>query len=303
MVEVLEAGRARVSQELTSPKIDSTNFLSQILELLPNNSHILTFSQLGARNDLRLNGSIRGVLPIGPDGVPAFDTLEPSPLSNSEMIISYNYTLDHQGIAADVSCSHEPICNVAVVALVPNSSVALQYQANCTKLGGSEVYLTPFRSPNANNSLVYWPCQSAPNGTPVPSYSIYMCGRNFYKTQIGNITCTVSPQTAIFPVKFQSTSGIFSAREPRTFSPIAVSTIINDSLVALGSVIAEGQNFQANLVAQSVITFAVKSFNLPPYEPSPQYLQLFERMIQGILEYEVCPVDNFHFIYPLIVVP
>ena len=304
MVEVLEAGRARVSRKLTSPKIDSTNFLSQILELLSNNSHILTFSQLGARNDLRLNSSIRGILPIGPDGVPAFDTLEPSPLSNSEIITSYNYTLDHQGIAADVSCSYEPLCNVAVTALVPNSSVALQYQANCTKLGGTEVSAdaTPFRSTNSNSTLVYWPCQSAPNGTPVPSYSIYMCGRNFYETPIGNITCTVSPQAAIFPVKFQSTSGIFSACEARTLSPIAVSTIISDSLVALGTVIADSQNFQANLIAESVITLAVKSFNLPPYA-SPVYLRLFERMIQGILKYEVCPVDDFHFIYLLIVVP
>jgi len=282
-----------------------TDSLPQILELLSNNAHILTFSQLSARNDLRLNGSIRGVLPIGPDGVLAFDTLEPSPLSNSEIIISYNYTLDHQGIAADVSCSYEPICNVAVTALVPNSSVALEYQANCTKLGGTEVSAdaTPFRSTNANSTLVYWPCQSAPNETQVPSYSIYMCGRHFYDTPIGNITCTVSPQTAVFPVKFQSTSGFFSPREPRAFSPIAVSTIINDSLVALGSIIAEGQNFQANLIAESVITLAVKSFGLPPYESSPQYLRLFERMIQGILEYEVCPVDNFHFIYLLIVVP
>jgi len=130
-----------------------------------------------------------------------------------------------------------------------------------------------------------------------------MCGRNFYKSPIGNITCTVSPQTAIFPVKFQSISGIFSTREPRTFSPIAVSTIVNDSLAALGAVIADSQSFQANLIAESVITLAVKSFNLPPYEPSPVYLRLFERMIQGILEYEVCPVDNFHFICPLIVVP
>jgi len=286
-----------------------TNSLTQILELCPNNSsHILTFRQLGARHELRLNGSIRGVLPIGPDGVPAFDTLEPSPLSNPKInggIISYNYTLDHQGIAADVSCSYEPICNVVVTALVPNSSVALEYKANRASLGGTEILadVTAFRSPNANSSLVYWPCQSVSNETRVPSYSIYMCGRNSYRTQIGNITCTVSPQTAVFLVTFQSPLGIFSPREPRAFSPIAVSTITNDSLVALGAVIADSQNFQANLVAESVITFVVKSFGLPPDEPSPRYLQLFERMIQGILEYEVCPVDNFHFIYILIVVP
>ena len=218
---------------------------------------------------------------------------------------SYNYTLNHQGLAVNVSCRYEPTCSVGVKALVPNSPLAVEYSANCTEFGGSEVSpdATPLRSVNGNSTLVYWPCQSESNETEVPSYSIYMCGRNFYKTLIGSMTCTVSPRTAIFPVMYQSTSGIFSAHEPSAPSPIAVSTIINDSLIGLGAVVAEGQNFQANLVAESVITLAVKSFALPPYEPSPQYLRLFERMIQGILEYEVRPVDNVHFIYLLIVVP
>ena len=243
-------------------------------------------------------------MPIGPDGVPAFDMLKPSPLSDPEInggIISYNYTLDHQGIAADVSCSHEPICNVAVTALVPNSSVVLQYSASCASLGGTEISAdaTPLRSPNTNSTLVYWPCRSASNGT-LPSYSIYMCGRHFYQTPIGNITCTVSPQTAIFPVTFQSTSGVFSTHAPRAFSPIAVSTIIDDSLLGLGNVIADGQNFQTNLIVESINTFAVKSFGLRQYESSPQFLRLLERMIQGILEYEVCPVNSFHFIYLIV---
>jgi len=60
---------------------------------------------------------------------------------------------------------------------------------------------------------------------------------------------------------------------------------------------ADGQNFQANPVAESVITFAVE-----PRQPTPPYLRLFEQMFQGI---EVCPINNFHFrvIHLLIVVP
>ena len=169
-----------------------TNLLSQILELHAGNSQGFTFSQLGARDGLHFLGSIRGVLPIGPNGVPAFDTLNPSPLANTEAkggIISYNYTLAHQGLAVNVSCSYAPTCNVEVRALVPNSTVALDYSANCTQLGGSEVSpdATPLRSVNGNSTLVYWPCQAGKE-TQVPSYSIYMCGRNFYKTPIGNMT-------------------------------------------------------------------------------------------------------------------
>ena len=288
-----------------------TNLPSQILELRANNSQGFTFSQLGASDGLHFLGSIRGVLPIGPNGVPAFDTLKPSPLTNTETksgIISYNYTLAHQGLALDVSCRYAPTCVIKVGALVPNSSVALNYNASCAGPGEAQVSpdgvnVTSLRSLNGNSTLVYWPCQSASNETEVPSYSIYMCGRNFYKTPIANMTCTVSPQTAIFPVTYQSTSGIFSTREASALSPIAVSTVINDSLVGLGGVISEGQSFQANLVAESVITFAVKSFGQEPYQQSDQYLRLFERMIKGILEYEVRPVDNVHFVYFLIVVP
>jgi hypothetical protein len=46
---------------------------------------------------------------------------------------------------------------------------------------------------------------------------------------------------------------------------------------------------QANLVAESVITYGVKNFNLPPYNQNPEYLRLYEAMIQGILDYEVRP--------------
>ena len=276
-----------------------------MLELHSNNPQSLTFGQRGAQDGLHFLGSTRGVLPVGPDYIPAFDTLKSSLLSNlkiKEVISSYNYTLNHQGLAVNVSCSYDPICNVAVTALVLNSSVALQYQANCTQFGGSEVSAdaTPFRSDNSNSSLVYWPCQSARDGTQVPSHSIYMCGRNFYQTPIGNITCTVSTQTAIFPVMYRSTTGIFSTHEPRAFSPIAVSTIINDPLVGLGNIISGSQNSRANAIAEQVINFAFTFFGLSPYEPSPQIWRLFERMIQGMLEYEVCSVNSSHFIYLII---
>ena len=118
-----------------------------------------------------------------------------------------------------------------------------------------------------------------------------MWGRHLYNTPVGNITWTVSPQTTIL---YQSATRIFSAHEPSAPSPTAVSTIINGWLMGLG-ITADGQNFQANPVAESVITFAVE-----PRQPTPPYLRLFEQMFQGI---EVCPVNNFHFIHLLIVVP
>jgi hypothetical protein len=47
-------------------------------------------------------------LPIGPNGVPAFNTLNASALNtNAEAMISYNHTLDLQGFASDNSCKYD----------------------------------------------------------------------------------------------------------------------------------------------------------------------------------------------------
>jgi hypothetical protein len=69
--------------------------LSQILSLLSNNTESFAFSQLGAKDGLHFFGPLRGVLPIGPNGVPAFDTLSNSPLSDMKAAMtSYSYMLE-----------------------------------------------------------------------------------------------------------------------------------------------------------------------------------------------------------------
>jgi uncharacterized membrane protein len=237
------------------------------------------------------------VLPIGPNGVPAFNTLAPSPFSKPEIVAgmtSYDYTLNHQGLESNVSCSYAQTRPFVFQGLDPGYNLAIQYNASCASLGGAEVLtnVPAFRSVYSNNTLVYWACQSVANGVPVASYTVYLTGLNLYAPEIGNIVCTVKPmQAAIYPVTYQSTERIFTTAGPTTAAPIAFSTHINNALVGLGDIITEGQNFQANLVAESVFTFGVKSFGVLPQQNS-LYLQLFEQMIQGILEYEVRPVDN-----------
>jgi len=277
MVDVLEAGRGN------------------ILELVSNNSQSLTFSQLGADDGLHFLGSIRGVLPLGPNGVPAFNTLKPSPLSDPVMMAgmrSYVYTLNHQGLTSKVSCSYEPTGPI----VFSNSTDSLRYNVpSCRALGGNSILtnVPSFSSPLGRNNLMYWACQSA-DTTQAPSYSIYLFGYlGSYEKNFGNITCTVDPiHPAVFPVEYQSTARVFSAgaalsqNASATYSPNAFSVLANYSLIGLGGVISEGQNSDSNLVAESVITFGVKSFNLDPYVRNDQYLRLFEQMIQGIIEYE-----------------
>ena len=263
-----------------------------------NNTQSLTFSQLGAEDGLHFLGSIRGVLPIGPGGVPAFNTLAPSPFSNPEIVagmISYDYTLNHQGLESNVSCSYSETNPFVFQGL---DNLAIQYNASCASLGGAEVLtnVPAFQSVYSNNTLVYWACQSVVNGVPVASYTVFLTGLNLYAPEIGNIVCTVKPmQAAIYPVTYQSTEHIFTTAGLTVTSSIALSTHINNALIGLGEIISEGQNSKGNLVAESVFTFGVKSFGVLPQQNS-LYLQLFGQMIQGILEYEVCPVGKLSFL-------
>ena len=57
--------------------------------------------------------------------------------------------------------------------------------------------------------------------------------------------------------------------------------------MAITSIVTESQGMAANMVAESVITSGVKSFGLSPYVQNPQYLRLFEAMLQGMIEYQV----------------
>ena len=249
-------------------------------------------SQLGAKDGLRFLGPIRGVLPIGPNGVPAFNTLKSSPFSDPQTrdaMLSYFYTLEHQGLTSNISCIYDTASPVTFGVLNAGTPYALQYNGTCDGKADVLTDVATFVTANGSSTLGFWACKSPPNGAQDPSYFIYLRGRAYYRDAIGNITCTVSPiKPAIFPVTYQSEPRIFSLQERTSVSPATYPRLIERTLVALGSIVQYSQNFQSNLVAESVITFGVKSFGLPPYVQNPQYLRLYEAMIQGMLEYQVC---------------
>ena len=55
------------------------------------------------------------------------------------------------------------------------------------------------------------------------------------------------------------------------------------------------QNYGDNILVEMIINLGFKSFAVPadPDLPPPQYLILYEHMIQGIIEYEVRPINYF----------
>jgi hypothetical protein len=88
---------------------------------------------------------------------------------------------------------------------------------------------------------------------------------------------------------YHSVTGLFSANKSISTSPTTFPGFMDNAVAALGDIILQAQASQSNLVAESVFTLGVKDFGQPPYVQNEQYLQLFEAMIQGMLEYQVCP--------------
>jgi len=144
-----------------------------------------------------------------------------------------------------------------------------------------------FTSLNSNNSLTFWACKSTN-----ASYLLYLRGLQNYAESIGNITCTASIQPAILPVKYDSYFGVFRSHDVIETFPTTFSGFIDRAVGELGTIIADGQTQELNLVADSVTALGVRYFGLPADGQQDEYLPLYEAMLQGILEYEVSRCFN-----------
>jgi hypothetical protein len=269
LVDVLEAGRS--SMRALVAENDTLN--------------TLTFTQLGG---VSFQGPIHGVFPIGPNGIPGFDTLQTLPQHIFQSAPWYNYTVDLQGISSDVHCQYDTSTPISTIPM-PGQPVAL-FNASCPT-GDTLPDFTPYPVPHisviGNNTLGAWPCKSS---SPGNSYVIYLNGSGNYANVVGNMTCTVSLlQPSIFNVTYNSTSKLFSAHNTsRTTSNSTVSVFDRSVSGVLNSII-EAQNFGTNLIVESVITYAVKDLNISEsqiFVQDDRYLQLFQALIQGMLEYE-----------------
>jgi len=286
----------------------------QIQSLFSNNSETLILGQLGANSSLRFLGPPRGVLPIGPNGFrglgtlqppPLISTLQPSPLSDAETnpaILSYSYTLNHQGVASGIKCMNDTQSPIRVSA-VPDSILSSEAQGFCDETGladflsGSTVSDEEFMVPMASETLTLWACKSlvSPTGEQDPTYYIYLLALDpVYEEGGVNISCTVSPiQPAIFPVTYQSSSRVFSTQEPITTSaPVVNFNLIERAILVLYFVVHLAQTATVNLVAESVEVLGTQAMNSGRYKPNEQYLRLYEAMIQGILVDDVCTASN-----------
>ena len=246
------------------------------------------------------------MLPIGPNGIPAFDTLIPSPFTKTvaNSFLPYNYSLDLQGISNNVSCSYARDSPVDFNLPFPSVNYVYQFNGTCPPGQG-------FLGKNAwatianKNALGFWACE-----TSTSSYNVYLRGIKNYNASIGNITCIVeSVRPAVFKLGYTWEPGVFNSTQTAISTSSGTSTeLARRAVGALGDVrdlfytlynsnlifsfffqiVSQSQNEDLNLVAESVSVFGIKDFNLPPYVPDDGYLRLYEATIGDIIDYVVC---------------
>ena len=197
----------------------------------------------------------------------------------------YTYTLHQQGITSNVSCSRDSQSPVQVYPSDQGPVSTIQFNGTCD--GQDDVFpnVKTFTSLNSNNSLTFWACKSP--GTNTSSYLLYLRGLQNYAESIGNITCTASIQSAILPVTYDSYFGFFRSDDIIETSPTTFSGFIDRAVGELGTLIADAQTQELNLVADSVTALGVRYFGLLADGQQVEYLPLYGAMLQGILEYEV----------------
>ncbi|KAJ2926295.1 hypothetical protein H1R20_g10796, partial [Candolleomyces eurysporus] len=284
ILDVLDSGRAN----MLSSAIGITNGISFL-------------HQLGADGGLRFLGSIKGVLPLGPNGIPAFNSLQDSsnPFTNHETrrrMVSYNYTLNHQGFEVNVSCNNHttsPIEHHLIDGI--DTNLVIKHNGTCDGAAGLQNVLEnvpEYVTLNTNNTLMYWACKQIPQpGSLDPTYFVYFRGRVKYEASIGNITCRISPMRAKdYAVVYQSLPGYFVSQGTTSASDSSsrrtFDRFVEWGLVGLGNVVWEAQNWSGNIFAEAVFSVAAKNLNLSTREQHPEYLKLYAAMVEGVLQYQ-----------------
>lgn len=236
LVDVLDAARGNVRASVTNFQASCLTFFRQILSRLSNNTVSLTYTQLGAVNGLHLLGSTRGMLPIGPNGIPAFDTVLPSPFTKAavDSFLPYNYSLDLQGITNNVSCSYATDSPVTIG--LPFAPITYVYQFNGTCPTGQDFLgTTAWTTIASANTLGFWACETSTSGD---AYNVYLRGIKNYNASIGNITCTVEPALpAVFKLDYAGSSGVFnSTQKAISTSPGTSTELVRRAIGSLGNV-------------------------------------------------------------------
>lgn len=298
LLDILAAGRGNVCPTPQISLLRSHSSSWQIISLIPNTSEVLSeLSQIGSVDSNRIffQGSTQGVLPIGPNGVAGFNTMDHSVFDIADIrdsMRSYNYTLNLQGINVDISCEYADQSPIRFVYVDEGSPFTLSYNGTCPE-GMDFLFAGGVRDvvvENSMNGVGFWACR-APLSSP--SYFIHIRGRghperNSYLDTISNISCLASYRSAIYPTTYISSSHLFKANNSTSEGPaISFRGLIEGSLMNVLDVFRDSQNGNSNSVPETVLTYGARMLKLPIQGRHDGYLPLHAAMLKGMLEYGV----------------
>ena len=227
------------------------------------------------------------MLPNGPNGISVFNTLSNSPFSlwlsdvSVGPTLSYNYTLDLQGVSNNVTCAYTQHANVTYIGTDVWTVSGICQEPTETFLMPPAYPVTP-----SKHTLGFWACRRSPTGQ---SYDLFFRGSNLFEN-IGNVTCTISSIRVVFPVTYSSQLGAFTTQEYTDTSLKNITKLMDTAVQGVGDVIWKAQSRETNLVGDMMVGLAGEFLKSPTDAGSAMYLRLFEAVIQGMLDYEVCSI-------------
>ena len=262
-------------------------YTGQILSQLPGNNRSRALNQLGG---VQFAAPIRGVLPMGPNGVPGFDTLFPLQQFDVHALArsaTYNYTLGLQGIDTHLTCHYDTRSPISLTEVLEGVFLTTGSCPNGIDALDNPRYLSIL----SNHTLGFWACGLGDRNladNSFHSYNIYLRGFRQLNTTVANITCVIETKPAEYSVTFLKKSSAFITHLSSSQSTTGFPThLIKQSVQAIGSVVSESQGFATNSLAESVLALGAKLFGLPLGTRDDKYPKLFEYMIQGMVEYQV----------------
>ena len=288
MLSALQAGHNNVccsKRLLFDIRADIRITSSEQILVLSNNTTSTTHgcNRLDGLGGLYFCGPTRGVLPNGPNGIRAFDTLANSVFSDAiaKSGLPYNYTLKLQGISCNLTCAYDTDSPIIYSDAAPN---LWQFTGTCPH-GQDFLWPNMYVVSPSNHTLGFWACQTTPLGD---SFNLYLRGTNLYSTNIGNVTCTISPiRPAVFLLTYTSQDGTFNTQGPISTSPGTSTDLIKSAVNGIGDIVWKAQSLMSNMVGDMMVGLALEFFELPADTQDEKYLRLYEAVIQGILDYEV----------------
>ena len=188
---------------------------------ISSDSASLNLGQLGANSSHHFLGPVRGVLPMGPNlnDLATVNTLQVSPINDPQtmaVIVSYNYTLDHQGPAIDVSCIYDTQSPVKA-SEIPLGPAILGINGSCDGLLAHAFVNETLVAISTDNTFMFWACKSIPTAGRDPLFQLRQKCKGYIRQRISDhlsnsqVAASV-PDLVIIPVLLHRSSDSYGLR-------------------------------------------------------------------------------------------